>query len=92
MDKEYRRTFFKKPDPNVVREYMLKKRLDFEDEKVIQSEVLEIGEKLGEKGRCILKRSGLPGKISIFIESKDYDDCKKYIFEFETFLKDQGYL
>ena len=92
MDKEYWRTFLKKTDTNVVREYLLNKRLDYDDEKVIQSKVLEIGEKLGEKGRCILKRSELPGKISIFIESKDFDDCKKYILEFETFLKNQGYL
>ena len=80
------------PDPSIVREYMLKNRLNFDDEKEIQNKVLEIGAKLGDKGRFILKRSGLPGKISVFVESKDFNDCKKYIKEFEEFLKDKEYL
>ena len=35
------------PDPSIVREYMLKNRLNFDDEKEIQNKVLEIGAKLG---------------------------------------------
>ena len=54
--------------------------------------VLDMGVKLGENGRFLLRWYSAEPKIAVLIEALSMEECEAYLERFMKYLRDQGYL
>ena len=71
---------------NEVKDYTLENTVNVLTDKRLKNEVIRLGEELGERGKFIMKLSGL-GRISVLAEAETYELCEWCIKEFDAFIK-----
>jgi hypothetical protein len=76
---------------SIVREYKLDDTINVLTDKRLEKRVIDLGEKLDEKGKFRMKLAGL-NKIMVLAEADTYDLCEDTINEFDTFVRNEGIL
>lgn len=58
----------------------------------VQAKVAEVGEKLGDTGRILVRESGTEPVLRVMVEAPDHDTCQKYVDEVVAVIRDKGHV
>ena len=60
--------------------------------KNLASDVLEVGKKLGDEGRILVRESGTEPVIRVMVEAGSDEICEKYVDSVIDVIRDKGHL
>lgn len=76
----------------VIKKLSIKNADSVRNDPEISMFIEDAGEKLGRKGRLVLRLSGIPEKNSVLAEGRSRKLCSQYIEELEKLLVRKGYM
>ena len=76
----------------IIREYRLYKTMDICTDHNLSKYISMLGQKLGERGRFIVKQKGINGMIAVLAEADEQGFAEEVVAEFEEYLSSNGYI
>lgn len=58
----------------------------------VQAKVAEVGEKLGDTGRILVRESGTEPVLRVMVEAPDHDTCQRYVDEVVAVIRAKGHI
>ena len=58
----------------------------------VQAKVAEVGEKLGDTGRILVRESGTEPVLRVMVEAPEHDTCQRYVDEVVEVIKAKGHV
>ena len=57
----------------------------------VQAKVAEVGEKLGDTGRILVRESGTEPVLRVMVEAPEQETCQQYVDEVVAVIRRKGY-
>ena len=57
----------------------------------VQAKVAEVGEKLGDTGRILVRESGTEPVLRVMVEAPEQETCQKYVDEVVRTIRSKGF-
>ena len=70
----------------------VKSKPDAQNDPDVQLKVLEVGKKLGDEGRILVRESGTEPVIRVMVEAGSDEICEKYVDSVIDVIRDKGHL
>ena len=78
--------------PQVLKNVRVKSKPDAQNDPDVQLKVLEVGKKLGDEGRILVRESGTEPVIRVMVEAGSDEICEKYVDSVIDVIRDKGHL
>ena len=78
--------------PQVLKNVRVKSKPDAQNDPDVQLKVLEVGKKLGDEGRILVRESGTEPVIRVMVEAGSDEICEKYVDSVIDVISDKGQL
>ena len=78
--------------PQVLKNVRVKSKPDAQNDPDVQLKVLEVGKKLGDEGRIVVRESGTEPVIRVMVEAGSDEICEKYVDSVIDVIRDKGHL
>ena len=78
--------------PQVLKNVRVKSKPDAQNDPDVQLKVLEVGKKLGDEGRILVRESGTEPVIRVMVEAGSDEICEKYVVSVIDVIRDKGHL
>ena len=78
--------------PQVLKNVRVKSKPDAQNDPDVQLKVLEVGKKLGDEGRILVRESGTEPVIRVMVEAGSDEICEQYVDSVIDVIRDKGHL
>ena len=78
--------------PQVLENVRVPDKAAAQNDPDVQAKVAEVGEKLGDTGRILVRESGTEPVLRVMVEAPDHDTCQKYVDEVVAVIRDKGHV
>lgn len=77
--------------PQVLENVKVKDKAAAQADEAVQAAVQRVADALGATGRILVRESGTEPLIRVMVEAESDEDCKKYVDEVVSVIKEQGH-
>ena len=78
--------------PQVLKNVKVKSKSDAQNDPDVQKAVDEVSEKLGDKGRILVRESGTEPVIRVMVEAESDEVCEKYVDQVIDVIRAKGHI
>ena len=78
--------------PQVLENVRVTDKAAAQNDPDVQAKVAEVGEKLGDTGRILVRESGTEPVLRVMVEATDHDTCQRYVDEVVAVIKAKGHV
>jgi phosphoglucosamine mutase len=78
--------------PQVLKNVRVKSKPDAQNDPDVQAKVLEVGKKLGDEGRILVRESGTEPVIRVMVEAGSDEVCEDYVDSVIDVIREKGHL
>lgn len=76
----------------MLKNVKVKSKPDAQNDPDVQKAVDEVSEKLGDKGRILVRESGTEPVIRVMVEAETDELCEKYVNDVIQVIEEKGHL
>ena len=78
--------------PQVLKNVGVTDKTAAQNDAAVQAKVAQVGEKLGDTGRILVRESGTEPLLRVMVEAPEEETCQKYVDEVVAILQEKGYV